>query len=58
MCEQSDDNPLFHDQETEHLQKFSMTWEIHNKHLYQSIIYSDPVVQNSLPELMSQLQKG
>ena len=40
----------------EHLSRFSLTWELHNKHLFQSIIYSDPVVHNSLPMLVTQLR--
>ncbi len=42
--------------EMEHLRRFSLTWEILNKHLYQSIIYSDPLIQNNLPIFISQLR--
>ncbi|XP_013395019.1 protein FAM193A isoform X2 [Lingula anatina] len=44
--------------ETEHLKKFNLTWELHNKHLLHSIIYSDPLVQNNLPMLLTQLRLG
>lgn len=40
----------------DHLKRFNLTWELHNKHLFQSIIYTDPVVQNSLPMLITQLR--
>lgn len=46
------------EQETEHLRRFSFTWELHDKHLFQSVIYVDPVVQNSLPMLITQLRLG
>jgi hypothetical protein len=42
--------------EQKHLKRFQLTWELHNKHLFQSIIYMDPVVQNSLPMLVTQLR--
>ncbi|CAH1782955.1 unnamed protein product [Owenia fusiformis] len=44
--------------ELEHLKRFNLTWELHNKHLFQSIIYTDPLVQNSLPMLITQLRLG
>ena len=43
-------------QEKEHLQRFSLNWELHDKHLFQNVIYSDPVVQNSVPMLITQLR--
>lgn len=43
-------------QESEHLKRFNLTWELHDKHLFRSIIYTDPVVQNSLPMLVTQLR--
>ncbi len=48
--------PRFVPQELEHLKRFNLTWELHNKHLFHSIIYTDPVVQNSLPLLITQLR--
>lgn len=43
------------DLEKDHLSRFSLTWEILNKHLYQSLVYADPVIQNNLPILISQV---
>uniref|UniRef100_A0A4W4GLE8 FAM193 C-terminal domain-containing protein n=1 Tax=Electrophorus electricus TaxID=8005 RepID=A0A4W4GLE8_ELEEL len=37
--------------ENEHLKKFQVTWELHNKHLFESLVFSEPVLQNSLPTL-------
>ncbi|XP_063221682.1 uncharacterized protein LOC134530617 isoform X2 [Bacillus rossius redtenbacheri] len=39
-----------------HLQKFNLTWEVLNKHLYQSCVYTDPLVQNNLPHYIAQLR--
>ncbi|XP_074640905.1 uncharacterized protein LOC141898735 [Tubulanus polymorphus] len=50
--------PFLIELENEHLKKFNLTWELHNKHLFQNIIYSDPLVQNSLPVLITQLRLG
>ena len=41
--------------ETEHLSRFSLTWEVLNKHLHQSIIYSDPIIQTNVPIFVSQV---
>ncbi|KAJ9589026.1 hypothetical protein L9F63_017670 [Diploptera punctata] len=48
--------PLLHQLEAEHLQRFSLTWEVLNKHLYQSCVYTDPLVQNNLPHYIGQLR--
>nr|CAD7258739.1 unnamed protein product [Timema shepardi] len=45
---------LLHPLEKEHLQKFNLTWEVLNKHLYQSCVYTDPLVQNNLPVYIGQ----
>ncbi|XP_058526329.1 protein FAM193A isoform X2 [Ochotona princeps] len=44
--------------ENEHLRKFQVTWELHNKHLFENLIFSEPLVQNSLPALLSQIRLG
>lgn len=43
-------------QENEHLKKFQVTWELHNKHLFENLVFSEPLLQNSLPTLVSQLR--
>lgn len=48
--------PLLQQLEVEHLQKFSLTWEVLNKHLYQSCVYTDPLVQNNLPLYIAQVR--
>ncbi|XP_030644038.1 protein FAM193A isoform X2 [Chanos chanos] len=44
--------------ENEHLQKFQVTWELHNKHLFESLVFSEPILHNSLPALVAQLRQG
>ena len=44
------------DLEEKHLSRFTLTWEVFNKHLYQSIIYTDPLIQNNLPIFISQVR--
>ncbi|XP_073467006.1 protein FAM193A isoform X5 [Aquarana catesbeiana] len=44
--------------ENEHLKKFEVTWELHNKHLFENVVFSEPLLQNSLPTLVSQLRLG
>uniref|UniRef100_A0A672Y653 FAM193 C-terminal domain-containing protein n=1 Tax=Sphaeramia orbicularis TaxID=375764 RepID=A0A672Y653_9TELE len=44
--------------ENEHLQKFQVTWELHNKHLFESLVFSEPILHSSLPALVSQLKHG
>ena len=41
--------PAMLDLESEHLLRFSLTWDDLNKHLYQSVVYMDPLIQKSLP---------
>ncbi|XP_069688836.1 uncharacterized protein [Periplaneta americana] len=48
--------PLLQQLESEHLQRFNLTWEVLNKHLYQSCVYTDPLVQNNLPHYIGQLR--
>jgi hypothetical protein len=48
--------PALMDLEVEHLRRFSLTWEVLNKHLYQSIIYSDSLFENNLPIFLSQVR--
>ncbi|XP_017263697.1 protein FAM193A isoform X2 [Kryptolebias marmoratus] len=44
--------------ENEHLQKFQVTWELHNKHLFENLVFSEPILHNSLPALIAQLRHG
>ncbi|KAK7873317.1 hypothetical protein R5R35_011373 [Gryllus longicercus] len=48
--------PLLQQLEAEHLQRFNLTWEVLNKHLYQSCVYTDPLVQNNLPLYIGKLR--
>lgn len=48
-------NVLF-SQENEHLQKFQVTWELHNKHLFENLVFSEPILHSSLPALVAQLK--
>lgn len=41
--------------ENEHLSKFNLTWDCLNKRLYQSCVYTDPLVQNNLPPFIGQV---
>uniref|UniRef100_A0A8C4IM76 FAM193 C-terminal domain-containing protein n=1 Tax=Dicentrarchus labrax TaxID=13489 RepID=A0A8C4IM76_DICLA len=40
--------------ENEHLQKFQVTWELHNKHLFENLVFSEPILHSSLPALVAQ----
>ncbi|KAI4884490.1 hypothetical protein NFI96_030927 [Prochilodus magdalenae] len=44
--------------ENEHLKKFQVTWELHNKHLFESLVFSEPILHSSLPTLVTQLKQG
>ncbi|KAF7710084.1 protein FAM193A [Silurus meridionalis] len=44
--------------ENEHLKKFQVTWELHNKHLFESLVFSEPILHSSLPTLVAQLKQG
>ncbi|XP_061575186.1 protein FAM193A isoform X2 [Cololabis saira] len=44
--------------ENEHLQKFQVTWELHNKHLFENLVFSEPILHSSLPALIAQLKHG
>uniref|UniRef100_A0A3Q3L852 Family with sequence similarity 193 member A n=1 Tax=Labrus bergylta TaxID=56723 RepID=A0A3Q3L852_9LABR len=44
--------------ENEHLQKFQVTWELHNKHLFENLVFSEPMLHSSLPALVAQLNHG
>ena len=48
--------PVLSDLEVNHLRRFSLTWELLGKHLYQLIVYTDPLIQNNLPIFISQLR--
>lgn len=43
-------------QENEHLKKFQVTWELHNKHLFEDLVFSEPLLQSNLPALVSQIR--
>ncbi|MGH0149480.1 UNVERIFIED_CONTAM: hypothetical protein FKN15_035438 [Acipenser sinensis] len=32
--------------ENEHLKKFQVTWELHNKHLFENLVFSEPLLHN------------
>jgi len=49
-------SPVLSDLEVNHLRRFSLTWELLSKHLYQLIVYTDPLIQNNLPIFISQLR--
>ena len=40
----------------DHLRRFNVTWELHNKHLYHSIVYTEPAIQDCLETLCEQLR--
>ncbi|XP_041838778.1 protein FAM193A isoform X2 [Melanotaenia boesemani] len=44
--------------ENDHLQKFQVTWELHNKHLFENLVFSEPILHSSLPALIAQLKHG
>ncbi|XP_026159224.1 protein FAM193A isoform X2 [Mastacembelus armatus] len=44
--------------ENDHLQKFQVTWELHNKHLFENLVFSEPILHSSLPALVTQLKHG
>lgn len=46
----------FFNQENEHLKKFQVTWELHNKHLFENLVFSEPLLQSNLPALVSQIR--
>jgi len=48
--------PVLGDLEVNHLRRFSLTWELLSKHLYQLTVYTDPLIQNNLPIFISQLR--
>ncbi|XP_052772663.1 protein FAM193A-like isoform X3 [Mya arenaria] len=41
-----------------HLKRFKVTWDLHNKHLFQSVVFSEPSIKNSLNLLIQQLRIG
>lgn len=42
----------------EHLNRFKVTWDLHNKHMFQSVVFSEPSIKNSINLLVSQLRLG
>lgn len=49
--------PLLEQLQKVHLNKFNVTWKVLNQHLYQSCVYTDPLVQNNVPLFISELSK-
>ena len=47
--------PALADLDQRHLQRFSVTWDIAVKRVYQDVVYSDTLVQNNLPIFVSQV---
>jgi len=43
---------------SEHLCRFKVTWELLNKHLFQSFVHIDPIINNSGPTILEQLRQG
>lgn len=41
-----------------HLKRFKVTWDLHNKHLFQSVVFSESSIKNSFNLLISQLRLG
>ncbi|XP_063075042.1 protein FAM193A isoform X2 [Engraulis encrasicolus] len=44
--------------ENEYLQKFQVTWELHNKHLFENLVFSEPSLRSRLPALIEKLRQG
>uniref|UniRef100_A0A8C4WVA2 Family with sequence similarity 193 member A n=1 Tax=Eptatretus burgeri TaxID=7764 RepID=A0A8C4WVA2_EPTBU len=44
--------------ENEHLKKFEVTWELHNKHLFHKMVYFELLLQRDLPALLKLLRPG
>lgn len=38
------------------MRKFQVTWELHNKHLFENLVFSEPLLQSNLPALVSQIR--
>ena len=49
--------PALADLDQGHLQRFSVTWDIAVKRVYQDVVYSDSLVQNNLPIFVSQVNR-
>jgi len=57
LCEASKIlSPVLSDLEVNHLRRFSLTWDLLSKHMYQALVYCDPLIQNNLPIFISQLR--
>ncbi|KAM7045518.1 LOW QUALITY PROTEIN: protein FAM193A-like [Molossus nigricans] len=44
--------------ENKHLNAFQVTWEMHNKHLFENLVFAEPLLQSNLPALVSQIRLG
>ncbi|XP_018594232.2 protein FAM193A-like isoform X2 [Scleropages formosus] len=44
--------------ENQHLKRFHVTWELHDKHLFEKLVFSEPLLCNSWPSLVAQLRQG
>ncbi|BFZ01412.1 hypothetical protein BsWGS_04451 [Bradybaena similaris] len=41
----------------EHLLELKLTWELLNKHVFHSVVYSDPVISSCRPSMLEQLRQ-
>ncbi|KAL5260771.1 hypothetical protein ACHWQZ_G010804 [Mnemiopsis leidyi] len=44
--------------EDEHMARFGITWMLVNQHLFHQVVFSDPIIQKSLPGVCIQLKYG
>ncbi|XP_036161582.1 protein FAM193A-like [Myotis myotis] len=44
--------------ENKHLTVFQVTWELHNKHLFENLVFSEMLLQSNLPALVLQIRLG
>ncbi|XP_014403905.1 PREDICTED: protein FAM193A-like [Myotis brandtii] len=44
--------------ENKHLTVFQVTWELHNKHLFENLVFSELLLQSNLPALVMQIRLG
>ncbi|MFT7815207.1 protein FAM193A-like [Arapaima gigas] len=44
--------------ENKHLERFHVTWELHNKHLFEKLVFSEPLLRSSWSYHVAQLRQG
>ncbi|XP_059535720.1 protein FAM193A-like [Myotis daubentonii] len=44
--------------ENKHLTVFQVTWELHNKHLFENLVFSELLLHSNLPALVLQIRLG